>query len=353
MSRAPLAALLLVALAGPATAQPTGGQVQPDRLPLGTVYTGATVEASFMVFEAGTDPDIKMEVKAPKFVKVLKTGTHHQEFGPGNDFVCGTVELAVDTTTPGELTGEITVTLGKTTARVPVSATVKARRPGLTRVLVAGTPFERYTTSDAGVFGGWTGLVDDASLDVSYLLVRMGKPVLRDLDLGKFDCLLLPADGLVYQTPDDVRRARAYAEVGGRVVVTASAFYLRSVDGANAVLAGYGLEMRDEEAGGDAADVTLGKADLDPELVRAGVTSARFFRGSPIAVTDPKAGRVLARASGVGQPGDGFVAVAKAGKGQVVALGESLWWHWVSKEQARGTDNAKLLGWLLAPKRQA
>jgi hypothetical protein len=53
------------------------------------------------------------------------------------------------------------------------------------------------------------------------------------------------------------------------------------------------------------------------------------------------------KAVGVGQPEDGFVASAKAGKGKVIALGQSLWWHWISEQQDAGTDNAKLLRLLL------
>src|SRR5438105_323193 len=96
MSTSRAALLLLVLTAIPASAQPKGGQVQPDKVAVGTIYTGAVVEASFMVFEPGTDPKIKLDVTPPKFVKVLNKATHHQQFGAGNDFVCGTVEIAID-----------------------------------------------------------------------------------------------------------------------------------------------------------------------------------------------------------------------------------------------------------------
>jgi hypothetical protein len=47
------------------------------------------------------------------------------------------------------------------------------------------------------------------------------------------------------------------------------------------------------------------------------------------------------------------VASAKAGKGEVVALGESLWWHWVTDKQAAGADNARLLRSLLVPPKES
>src|SRR4051794_26281489 len=91
-------AALVVALAwAPAEAQPKAGKVQPDRLPLGTVYTGAIVEGSFLVMEAGTNTNIPFTVTAPKFAKVRHSTTRHQQFGPGNDFIVGTVEFALDT----------------------------------------------------------------------------------------------------------------------------------------------------------------------------------------------------------------------------------------------------------------
>jgi hypothetical protein len=126
-----------------------------------------------------------------------------------------------------------------------------------------------------------------------------------------------------------------------------------SVKKANEVFSGYGIEMRDEEAGfGGMTDVTVKGTDLDQALDINGVKAARFFRASPVAVTDPTAGRVLVKAAGVGQPGAGFVALAKAGKGEVVALGQSLWWNWISGSRSDGADNAKLLRWLLIRRSQ-
>ena len=72
---------------------------------------------------------LKLDVIAPKFVKVLNKSTELRKFGPtGNDVVFGSVEIGIDTTAAGEFRGELTVTLGQTTVQVPVSATVKARR---------------------------------------------------------------------------------------------------------------------------------------------------------------------------------------------------------------------------------
>jgi hypothetical protein len=351
-----IAALVLVSLlfACPVSAQPRVDGPQPDCLHLGVVYVGATVEASFAVRETGSDPKIKFDVVAPTFVKVLHKSTEVRQFGAQDKpIVWGSVEIGIDTTAAGEFRGEVTVTLGQTTAKLPVSVTVKERRRGLSRILIAGTPFEQWATNNGRQFQAWTELVKDSPLDVSYLLIHRGKPFLRDpdlekdLDLEKFDCIFLSPEALVFATPEDVKRARQYAEKGGRVVVAANHFFQGSVERANEVLAGYGLQMRDEESGGQNG-VTLRKDDLDPQLVKAGVQSLHFFRASPIAIMDAKKARTLVRAVGVGQTGDGFVVKAQARKGEVIAIGESLWWFWISQERAQGSDNAKLLRWLLS-----
>ena len=34
-------------------------------------------------------------------------------------------------------------------------------------------------------------------------------------------------------------------------------------------------------------------------------------------------------------PGEGYIAVAQADRGEVVALGQSLWWFWLSQDRAK------------------
>jgi hypothetical protein len=344
-------AAILVALALPAVAmaQPNSGDHAPDRLPVGTVHVGSIVEASFVVYEAGnTIKGVKLEVEPPPFVKVIDKKTYTQEFGPGNDFVGGLVTIAIDTGKAGEFAGDIKVTLGAQRVKVPVSVTVKPQAPGLTRVLSVGSPFNSFSTDNANDYRAWTDLVKGAPLDVSYLITTGGKPVFRDLDLPKFNVVLLGAEGLANATADDVKKVRAFAEDGGRVVVGASAYAVGSVGLVNRLLDGYGLAVKDEEADDMAKSrVTLGPADFAQEVVKEKIASLHFFRASPIAVLDAKKARVVVNAVGVGQPGDGFVAVAKAGRGRFVVLGDAMWWYWIGGEQARRSDNANLLKYLL------
>jgi hypothetical protein len=346
-----LAPLTLALLAVPAAAQPRAGKTQPDKIAFGTVYAGATVEASFLVYEPGADPKIKFEVTAPKFVKVVKKETDARQFGNGNDFIAGTVELALDTKAAGDLSGDFEVTLGDSRVKVPVSATVKAKKKGYSRVLVADSPFHSTSTEDGGMFKTWTDLVAASPLDVSYVLVRPGKSVLGALDPAKFDCVFLDGGGVHGLTADDMKALRQYVEGGGRVVVSANYFFRGSVGRANEVLADSGIQMRDVEARGVGQnEVTIGKDDLHPRLAKDRIESVTFHRASPAQVTDDKLGRVLVKAAGVGEPGDGFVALGTLGKGEVIAIGQSLWWYWITPERAKGADNAKLLRWLLIPK---
>src|SRR5262245_16957291 len=89
-------AFLLLGVA-PVLAQPKPGTAQPDRLPFGTVYTGALVEGSLLVFEPGKNPDILIAVAAPEFIKLGRPTTEARQFGPGRDFICGSVEFTLDT----------------------------------------------------------------------------------------------------------------------------------------------------------------------------------------------------------------------------------------------------------------
>jgi RNA polymerase sigma factor (sigma-70 family) len=330
------------------------GHHTPDRLPLGTVRVGATIEASFIVYEKGDDPKkVALSVETPAFVKVLETSVIERgELFDGSKMVKavgGIVVIRIDTTKPADFQGEVNVKLGNATTRVPVSVTVKPADRAAVKILVVDTPFDRYSTDDAGVFKTWTDLTAQAGWDVSYLALLRGKSVLRDIDLSKFRVILLGGDGLLSATADDVKRVRAFVEGGGRLVVAASRFLSGSIAAANKFLDGYGLQMADVEAPSEKQEAILDRKAFAPEVLNGGIHSARFYRASPISVTAGKPARVLVKSAGVGGPRDGFVAAAKARKGEVVALGESLWWNWINAGQPKGIDNAKLFQMLLTP----
>jgi hypothetical protein len=334
------------------------GQPSPDWLPLGTVCVGATVEASFAVYTRADDPKkVPLKVNAPPFVKVLDQSVIDRTFYEGDERVkgvAGIVVLQIDTSKPGVFQGQVEVKLGAAMAKVPVAVVVKPPEPAAVKILVVESPFHWNATGDPGVFKDWTDLVAEAGWDVSYLTAAHRQPLFRDLDLSKFNVVLLDAGGLTTEgNAEDLKRARAFPEGGGQLVLAANRFYSGSVEAANKVLDGYGLKMLNEEAPIGPKRfipaVVLDKESFAPEVVKAGINSARFHRASPLVVSADKPARVLIKAVDIGGPQDGYVATAKVGKGEVVVLGQSLWWSWMSADQAKGTDNAKLFRLLLTP----
>jgi hypothetical protein len=353
MKRLAIALLLLVSLfAARVNGQPKVGQVQPDRIVFDKVYSGATVEASFLVFAApNADGNTKFAVTAPPYVKVLRKDTDISTAG-GGQFLRGSVEFALDTSKIGEFTGQIAVQLNGTSVQVPVSASVKPQHAGLLRLLVVETPFQKFSTSDGGHFRQWTDLAASNPWDVNYLLTQRDQPVLRDLDLSDFGAVLLGPEGVWGMQPAEVKRVRAYVEDGGSLILFANAFFRGTVEKANTLLAPYGVVMADEEARDGSGEVTIEKTAIDPQLVQAGIERVTFFRASPATVSNPMLAKVLVKAAHVGQLEDGFVTTVNARNGKIIVIGQSLWWNWVSSGRDPSGGNAKLLQWIFTSAHQ-
>jgi hypothetical protein len=211
------------------------------------------------------------------------------------------------------------------------------------------TPFSRFSTSDAAMFNPWLNLVSGAHVDVHYLDVRPRSPVLREIDLANIDVVLLGMGGLVNLHDSDINRLRQFTERGGRTILTANRFFVGTVGKANALLVPYGLRMTDTEPI-DRPEFDLRAAEIANHPLTDGVKALYFHRPSPVAVTDSNKGTILVAAPTY--PGEGFVAVARAGQGEVVALGESLWWSWVDSDRAKGSDNGALLANLMTGSRK-
>jgi hypothetical protein len=336
----------LTLVSSPAAAQPAAAKSQPDRLTLGRVFVDATVEASVRVMVKGADTaGVEVRTKPPEFLKVTETRLATQTYGQLGTFVVYDVLVSVDTQNAGDFRGKLKVSIGDQDVEVPVDVKILDQEPDLRRVLVVETPFHRFSTGDATLFEPWLELVKSARLDVHYLEVDHGRPVLRDLDLSKFDVVLLAGDGLMSARENDFERLRTFVSDGGRVILAANHFFVGTVEKANEFLASFGLRMSDVETPG----INLYQVDgeeIAEDPLTAGVESLRFFRPSPVAVEDQDKGKVLVGAPPY--PDEGFVAVANAESGQVVALGMSLWWNWIASPQEAESDNAKLLKNLLS-----
>lgn len=314
-------------------------EVQPDRLDFGTVRLGNRVQGSVRIFLEPKEVEGKAaKVEAPAFVRVddVKVGT--QQYGPNTRGYCD-IAVTILTESAGEKAGAMRMTIGDRVVSVPVRARVKPRAADAVRVLVADTPFQKFSTSDAGLFDPWLRLVDRADLDVSYVEVRRGG-VLDGVDLRRYEVVLLGEMGLIRLTPADVTGLTAFARSGGRVIVTANHFFGGTVAKANELLLPFGLEMQDKEGPVGSEEFTLDPTDITPCPLTEGVKSLHFRRASPTDVRDPD--RTMVLASVPREHGGHFVAIGLAGDGEVVALGVSLWWSWVTK-----ADNAVLMENLL------
>src|SRR5262249_41188024 len=150
-------------------------------------------------------------------------------------------------------------------------------------------------------------------------------------DLSEFDVILLAESGVTNLQKADVERLEKFMDEGGRVVVSASYFFRGSVPKANELLVPHGLQMTDADP--DVLPVhqffELKGADSAEDPLTKDVKQVRVHRPSPTAVTDKAKGKILVAAPHF-PPGEGFIASARAGKGEIVALGASLWWHWIS-----------------------
>ncbi len=335
-----LFAILLLAV-GPvkSRAQRDAKTIQPDRVDFGLVRVGSTVEGSIRVLADRA----RLKVTGPKSVKAEVLEEKAGRLGGEGGKTWCEIGISIDTSQAANVDEELTIEVADGQVAVPVMAVVKERR-GQRRLLVVETPFDSTSTSDASLFDPWRKLVGDADLDVSYLLVDRDKPVLRELDLSPYDTILLGEGGVYWAKEKDIGRLKDYLLDGGRLVVTANRFFRETPARANKITAKYGLEMLDIE---DGREISVGVTPpgIVPHPLTKDVRRLNFFRPSPISTRDAMNAKILV--SAVHTDGAGLVAVARAGKGEVIMLGQSLWWNWISHSRAGTSQNAVLLRNLL------
>jgi hypothetical protein len=337
VSRLPHARIVLASLLPLLAWAPVdAGEVQPNRLDFGVVHVGARVQGSVRVFVDAKDArSSKAMVVRPALVRIDSVDQGTQEYGKGNTRGYCDIAVTIDTEKPGELSGSIVMTLNDQRVEIPVSAKIRPRILHQTRVLVADTPFQKYSTSDGSLFDPWRKLVERGGFDVDYLEVRTGNRVFDGVDLAKFDSILLGELGITRLTPADISALRKYAEEGGRVILTANHFFRGTVEKANQVLINYGMEIKDTESG------QIGEIEVEPPQITIcplteGIRTLSFHRPSPAIVLDKD--RTMVLVSSPMNANEHFVAIALAGDGQIASMGVSLWWMWVGK-----ADNAILL----------
>lgn len=318
-------------------------RIQPDQLSIGQVRVGARVEASILVGRRDADNAVAgINVKLPSFLTLTDVFLDFHRYWR--------VFVTFKTLIPGEYEDRIEVYIGTDKVEIPVAIEILPPKAGLTRVLVVETPFEGASTSNGALFQAWVDIVRRAKLDVNYLVCSRGdglvpvEEVLEGVELIDFDVVLLADGGLCRTQQADLDKLASFIEEGGRVIIAANCFLVPSVPKANELLERYGLKMANEEPRGSRV-WELDSTHLATHSFTKSITQLRFFRPSPISVIDERHARIVVSAPPY--PECGFVAVAKAGKGEVVAIGQSLWWNWIGTADARDFDNSLLMQQLI------
>ena len=300
-------------------------KAQPRDLILGSLCEHACVRASFQVFWHGAAmAEQKPVIKAPPFVKVHRS--IQTKLPPHG--VATQVFLEVATTATGELKGDVEVTCGGKTVRVPVEAVVLPRLHMTSRVLVLVTPFELYAAEDSSLFATWRRIVATGKLEVQYPDAPEQGPELAVELLQRADTVLISDDGLLRMTADDTRLLQGFVCGGGRVVVVASAFFRGTVTKANELLEPFGLRIKDVEPPALLGAIEVGPEDIEKDPLTAKLESLKLRRPSPIQVTDPKRARSLVHLAAF--PEHAFAAVSRCESGgEIVALGIPVWSSWI------------------------
>src|SRR5262245_11788144 len=304
----------------------------------GRVNVGAIAEGSTLVITDGKDvTGLSVKIEPPPFVRIDRIHIDQQDYGEQKTVRCG-FEIHLDTRKAGELKGDITIEFAGGKHAIPVTATVAAPQKGQTRVLIVESPFQMYSTGDANIFEPWLDLVKAADLDVHYWLAHADQPALRGNTLENFDVVLLSEGGLFHLQDEDRKRLKRFVELGGRLIVGANSFMVGSVERANKIVGEFGLKLHDEEQTTGRDAIVLGKDRLVADPLTKDIDKLYFHRASPISVTNAKKAKLLT----LFDDNVGVVAVARLDPGEVILLGESMWWLWINR-QGVPSDNAKML----------
>jgi len=286
---------------------------------LGSLAVGAVVEASFGVYwDDAALAKATAEVLTPKAVKILRVSTRSYV-----DRALTTVEFAVDTAAPVGIDDVFTLRCGTEAATVPLRAEVRALPSGGSRVLVAETPFETFSSDDPQTFEAWRQIVASARLDVDYRLVQAGRSTFDVGSLARVDVVLAGEGALLRLDDLQVAKLQGFVCGGGRLIVCADAFYQGTVRGANRIAEAFDLEIADRES---TASGQVDAAGLAKHPLTVGVDTIEVTRPSPVLLGDGSRGILLATfATPSEQP---FVAMATtASGGEIVVIGDSLWWN--------------------------
>jgi hypothetical protein len=349
---------------------PVTWKSHPDFFPLGTLLQGSTVEMSVgLRNDLKPDPPPawigrlpqplrrwsatamsrqravasrhawKIKVEAPDFLRVDQAEIDYDPFRGSFP----TVHLRLMTDRPGNFDAPLTIRLvgrghGTNVVLIPVTARVLAQ-PSRYSVLVTETPFERYATGDGRVFEPLATVITRLAERGVRVDFRFRLPP----SFEGWNAILVGGTSLVELDAAAMERLRQFVARGGRLIVSADAFYVGTPDKANELLKPYGLSIDTKDAG-----QRMEVPNIAPDALTTGVAALSFWRSAAIWIADSSQAKVLAPRN----EGDasGFIVVSRApDRGDVILLAQSLWWNWVNPTPGVAHDNARMLENLLAP----
>lgn len=277
------------------------------------------------------------------------------------------IGLSLDTRRAGKLADRVVIEYGERRIELPVTAAVRPRKEGTTKVLVVMPGFgDRRNGRD--YYRPWFDLIESAALDVGYLdpsiegfpdevtqVDPRGLPVLPAWLKG-YDVILLADGGPLYLRGFTTKVLESFVRGGGRLVVNASGLMAGTVPPANEILAPFGLELAGQDVlRGRAADkrgwapIIVDGKTIDPEgrSRRSGPVVTRRY--TPVRVAGGTPAEILLADAQEKRADHGIAAVARDG-GEVIAFGESLPFSWLGDSE-EGTENARFLQGLLTKPR--
>jgi RNA polymerase sigma factor (sigma-70 family) len=329
-----------------------------DRLDFGELHVDAIAQAELgITFKGIEDPGISVKMEVPEFVTVEQMRLFRRGKDQPGQVFCA-ITLRLETKYVGNRKGNVTAHLGSQKVSVPVVASVAPPEPGRPKVLVISYGFGSASRR-ADYYRPWFDLVRQAKLDVSY----MESPSFPEYDSGPrgadgvaalpeeltgFDVILLADGGIVALNLNKSLMLQQFADSGKRVIITASPAIGESVLHANRVLNSLGMHMVDQDVhfGSEPGYPRIEAAKFEADALLEGVKILTSFRPAPIEIRNSEKAKILAYLPG---SQNGFVAVSRQGKGEVVAVGLTGLERWIG-ERGRGTDNARLLKNLLTTK---
>lgn len=314
---------LAVTLASQQGAKPS---TSPTRIDLGVVRVGAIAESTVHIYWESPMSGNRVVAKLPRNTRQLTLTSDTDENGHAET----RLGFAIATDQLGKHETSIGLQLGGRQTSVALTWTVEPAVVRGSRILVATSPFMGDSSSDPTVFDPWRALVEQAAFDVDYRYRRKDAPPFTADALARVDIVVVGEDGLIGISDAEAARLQGFVCGGGRVVVFANAFFFGTTKAANLLCKPFGLSMMDREPPIGPAHVAIDE-DLPRHPLTVGVKKVVVRRPSPTIVDDPKKATALVVLPALGaELPFAAIATTKSG-GELITIGESLWWNWIGK----------------------